>query len=102
MISIVTYAMPEGRKLDGIVSLVLGLLFLKSEIQTQDPRPLRPLPVQLNKPAQLRDHHAFDAFDATRKCGAIARFVLALHVVPDLTIRALTIPTKITVRNRVN
>jgi hypothetical protein len=58
-------------------------------------------PLQLNKPAQLRNHHPFHTFNAAGQCWTIAGLILALHVIPNLTIGAFTIPTKVSVRDGV-
>ena len=54
-------------------------------------------PLQLNKPAQLRNYHPLHAFNATGQRWTIARLILALHVIPNLTIGAFTVPTKVSV-----
>ena len=57
--------------------------------------------LQLNKPTQLRNHHPLHTFNATGQRWTIARLILALHVIPNLTIGAFTVPTKVSVRDGV-
>ena len=59
-------------------------------------------PLEFDKTAQLRNHHPLFTFQPARQSGPIVLFVLTLLVIPDLAIRAFTIPTEIAVRNRVD
>ena len=59
-------------------------------------------PLELDKPAQLRDHHSFFTFQPARKRWSVAKLVLALQVIPNLAVCTLTVPTKIAVRDRVD
>lgn len=58
--------------------------------------------LEFDKPAQLRDHHPLFTFQPARQRRPIVLLVLASLVIPDLAIGALSIPTEVAVRNRVD
>jgi len=85
------------------VSFVPGALYFEpSKVQRSKHKALVLCnSIQLNKSAQLRNDHPFRAFNTTGKCWTIARLILAFHVIPNLTVCAFTIPTEVSVRDRV-
>ena len=78
-------------------SINISLLRSEEEQITIYKAPFLCNPLQLNKPTQLCNHHSLHTFNATGQCWTIARFILAFHVIPNLTIRAFTVPTKVSV-----
>jgi len=58
-------------------------------------------PFELDEWAHRIDHHAFDHFHAAGQSRPIFVFGLTFGVIPDLTIRAVPIPAKVAIGNRV-
>ena len=58
-------------------------------------------PFELDKPAELRDHHSFFTLEPARQRGSVVLFVLPFEVIPDLAIGTLTVPAKVAVRDGV-
>src|SRR5688572_25338726 len=57
---------------------------------------------ELNKRAQSGNHHSFFTLHPARQPWSIARSILPFQVIPDLAIRAVAVPTKIAIRDRVD
>ena len=58
--------------------------------------------LELDKPAELRDHHSLFTLQPARQRRSVALLVLAFHVIPDLAIGAFTVPAEIAVRDGVD
>src|SRR6185369_11596891 len=59
-------------------------------------------PLELDEPAELRDHHSLFTLQTARERRPVALLVLAFHVIPDLAIRAFTVPAEVAVRNGID
>ena len=59
-------------------------------------------PLQLDKPAQLCNHHSLFTFEPTGERWSVAELVLALEVIPNLAICTLTVPAKVAVRDGID
>jgi hypothetical protein len=57
---------------------------------------------ELDKPAQLRDHHSLFAFHPARECRPVTQLILSPQVIPDLAVCTLTVPAEIPVRDSIN
>jgi hypothetical protein len=76
---------------------------------TDDFFPLFPFPLfpylsnslQLNKPAELTNHHSLFTLQPAREAGPIGLLALALHAKPNLTVRTFAVPAEVAVRNRI-
>ena len=59
-------------------------------------------PLQLDKLTQLSDHHSFFTFQPARERWSIAQLVLTFHVIPNLAVCTLSVPTEVAVRDGVD
>ncbi len=58
-------------------------------------------PIKLDEWAHRSDHHSFDHFHPAGQSRPVIVFALSFGVIPNLAIRAVPIPAKVAVRNRV-
>ena len=56
--------------------------------------------LKFDEVTQARHYHSFNNFQSTRKRWFIILLILTRRVIPDLTVGTLTIPTEVSIGNR--